>query len=79
LKENAMVRTTVDAWQGVLALVGITLGVIPLIQKLLTGSTGSLWQLLVGGGEGVPALITATVVAIGTGAAVIALERRKRR
>lgn len=74
-----MTHTKIDAWQGVVALVGITLGLIPLVQKLLTGSTGSLWNLVPGGGEGVLALTAAGVVTVGALLVLAALERRKRR
>lgn len=74
-----MVRSKVEVWQGVAAFVGITLGVIPLVQKLLTGATGSLWQLLPGGGEGAPALVAAVVVLVGAIGAVALLERGKHR
>jgi len=74
-----MVKSKIDVWQGVVAFVGITLGVIPLAQKMLTGSTGSLWKLLPGGGQGSLALIAAGVVAVGALLVVAGLERRKRR
>ena len=73
-----MVHGKVEVWQGVAAFVGITLGVIPLVQWLLTDATGSLWQLLPGGGSGTPALVAAVVVLIGAIGAVALLERGKR-
>lgn len=73
-----MVRSKVEVWQGVAAFVGITLGAIPLVQRMLTDATGSLWQLLPGGGEGTPALVAAVVVLVGAIGAVALLERAKR-
>ena len=73
-----MTRNRIDTSQGVVALVGITLGLIPLVQKLLTGSTGSLWQLLFDG-EGVLALTAAVVVTVGAVLIVAVLERAKGR
>lgn len=74
-----MLKSKLDVWQGVVAFVGITLGVIPLVQKMLTGSTGSLWRFVPGGGKGSPALIAAGVVALGALLVVVCLERQKRR
>lgn len=73
-----MARNSVDVWQGGLAFVGITVGVIPLLQVVFTGETGSLWQLLPGGGGGAPALVAVVVVLVGTLVGLTALERAKR-
>lgn len=74
-----MLNSRIDVWQGAAAFVGITLGVIPLAQKLLTGSTGSLWRLLPSGGHGALALAAAGAVALGALLTVAGLERAKRR
>ncbi len=37
-----MTSKTINAWQGVVAFVGITLGAIPLVQLILRGRTGSV-------------------------------------
>lgn len=73
-----MTCSKVEVWQGVVAFVGITLGVIPLVQWLLSDATGSLWQLLPGGGAGTPALAAAAVVLVVAVGVVALLERGKR-
>jgi hypothetical protein len=70
-----MEQKTIQASEGVLALVGITLGAVPLVQRLLTGSTGSLWQLLPGGGTSTAALVAALVVVLSAMVGIAVLER----
>ena len=41
-----MTTWTINAVQGLAALIGITFGAIPLVQFLTTGAAGSLWALL---------------------------------
>lgn len=72
-----MVRSTIDISQGVLAFLGITLGVVPLLMRLFSGETGSLWQLLPGSGAGAPAVVAAVAVLAVTAVGVLVLERRK--
>ncbi|MCD2189708.1 hypothetical protein [Actinomycetospora soli] len=72
-----MEQRTAQASQGVVALVGITLGVVPLAQRLVTGSTGSLRQLLPGGGASTAALVATLVVVIGAVLGIAVLERSR--
>lgn len=72
-----MVATrVVDGWQGVIAFVGITLGVIPLVMALFGGSSG-LWTLVLGDTGPLRWICPLVVLVVGV-AALAALERRKR-
>ena len=73
-----MTTKTINTWQGVAALVGITLGSIPLVQVLLTDAVGSVWALLLdeaGQTAAWPGPLVVVVVAI---AVIALLERGKR-
>lgn len=71
-------RKRLDAWQAVTAFVGITAGLLPLVQVLLGGGPG-LWRLVVGDAAG-PAAYVPPLAILAVAVAVIAwLESLKRK
>lgn len=72
-----MTSKTINTWQGAVALAGITLGAIPLIQFLLHGAPGSVWRWL--GAEGALAWAGPVAVVLVAVAAIAGLERGKAR
>lgn len=63
---------TLDALQGVVAIVGITVGVIPLVRWTLHGEHGGAFQLLFGSPDA-PMAYTIPLLVIAAGVALIAL------
>ena len=61
------------AAQNVVGLVGVTLGLIPLVLYLFTGGIG-LWRLVVGEAPPVPWLYPLAVLVV-AGVALVALDR----
>ncbi|WP_144127691.1 hypothetical protein [Catellatospora sichuanensis] len=73
-----MSRKVIEGWQGLLLVVGITLGVFPLIQIGLGVGRGGLWRLALGDDAGALRWILPLATLIVTLAAIALLERRKR-
>ncbi|QUH01142.1 hypothetical protein HUO13_10260 [Saccharopolyspora erythraea] len=76
-----MTGKQIDAVQGVVGLIGITIGVIPLARWAFTGEHGGLFEWLLGKPTGLMGLLVPlAVVLVGVGviAALEAAKRRKR-
>jgi hypothetical protein len=83
LKEAPMTKSReksrlLDGLQGVSALIGITLGVIPLISWALGGSSGGLLQLILGPLSGAMAYVVPLVVVVLAIGLIAILEAMKR-
>lgn len=72
-----MSSKAINAWQGAVGLVGITLGAIPLVMFLVRGAAGSVWQL-VGDAEGTLGWAGPLAVVLVAVAVIAALERGKK-
>lgn len=72
-----MTSKTVDAWQGLIGLIGITLGVIPLVM-LIFGSSNGLWSLVLDDSAGAIRWVLPVAVLVVGVVAIAVLERRKR-
>lgn len=72
-----MTSKTADAWQGLIGLIGITLGVIPLAMMVF-GSSNGLWTLVLDDSAGALRWVLPLVVLIVGVIAIAVLERRKR-
>jgi len=71
-------KRTLDAWQGVTAFIGITAGLLPLVQVALGRGPG-LWRLLIGPVSG-PLAYAPPLILLAVAIAVIAwLELLKKR
>ena len=73
-----MTSKTINAAQGAAALIGITLGAIPMVQYLLRGTAGSVWKLL-GTGTGTAAWAGPLAVVLAALVAITVLERGRTR
>lgn len=70
---------TIDAFQGLVVIVGIPIGVIPLIRWIANGDHGGLFQWLFGAPTGAMGLV-APLLVIAVGIVIIAiLEMVKKR
>ncbi|MCI2420994.1 hypothetical protein MOQ72_26475 [Saccharopolyspora sp. K220] len=74
-----MTRGQIDALQGVVGFIGVTVGVIPLVRWMIQGEHGAVFRWLFGNPTGllgylVPLVFLAVVVA-----AIAGLEMLKRR
>ena len=73
-----MANRTITTWQGIVAFIGITAGVIPLVRFLVLGRAGSVWSRLfddAGATLGWAGPLVLVVAAIGL---IAGLERRRR-
>ena len=73
-KENSRL----NGLQGLVALVGITLGVIPLIQLVFSGGPGKLLSWAVGSGPSLAAYGVSAAISFTALMLVTILERKKR-
>ncbi|SHF66865.1 hypothetical protein [Streptoalloteichus hindustanus] len=74
-----MTRRTIDGLQGACAIVGITIGVIPLVRWVATDRHGGLFEWVFGARGGVSAyLVPLLLIAVAVGA-IAALEKAKPR
>jgi hypothetical protein len=64
------------AVEGLLGLVGISLGLIPLIQYLVNGRPG-LWRLVLGSAPGAEGWIVPAAVLAGCFLGLVAVDRRR--
>jgi hypothetical protein len=74
-----MTRKAIDGWQGLCCFLGITLGVIPLIQFALGVRRGGLLRFVLGEQPGAALWIAPTAVLVVAVTAIALLERRKAR
>ncbi|MFB9317151.1 hypothetical protein [Cryptosporangium minutisporangium] len=74
-----MTRKAIDGWQGLCFFLGITLGVIPLIQFALGTRRGGLLRFVFGDDPGAARWIVPLVILAVAIAAITLLERRKAR
>lgn len=72
-----MTTRAIDGWQGFVAFVGITIGVIPLIMTAFGAGSG-LWGLVLDDTAGALRWICPLLVLAAGVTAIAALERRKR-
>jgi hypothetical protein len=72
-----MSKRAIDGWQAFFSLIGITLGIIPLIQIGFGIGDGGLWQIVFSEDAGPIRWIVPLVVLVGAIIAVLMLERRK--
>ena len=72
-----MTAKTADAWQGLAGLIGITLGVIPLVMMVF-GSSNGVWSLVLDDSAGALRWVCPLLVLLGGVTAIAILERRKR-
>ncbi len=70
-------RKRLDVWQGAAGFVGITLGLLPLVQVLLGRGPG-LWRAILGGAPGSLAHVLPLAVIAAAVAVIAWLESRKR-
>ena len=71
-------RKRFDAWQGVTGFVGITAGLLPLVQVLLGRGPG-LWRLVVGDTAGPTAYVPPLAILTVAVAVIAWLESLKRK
>jgi hypothetical protein len=70
-------RKRLDAWQGAVGFVGITLGLLPQVQVLLGRGPG-LWRAILGGESGSSAYVLPLAVIAAAVAVIAWLEAQKR-
>ncbi|MCF7550901.1 hypothetical protein [Pseudonocardia sp. WMMC193] len=73
-----MTSKTINTWQGLMGFVGITAGVIPLIQFWVVGSAGSVWRWLFDGVDGTLGWVGPLTTAFVAVVLITVLERRRK-
>jgi hypothetical protein len=69
----------IDAFQGLFAFVGVTLGVIPMVRWAIQEEYGALFEWLFGVQTGSMGYVTPLAVIVAVVGAIAALEMMKRR
>lgn len=70
-------RKRLDAWQGVMGFVGITLGLLPMVQVMLGRGQG-LWRFVLGEASGAAAYVPPLAILTVAVAVIARLESLKR-
>ncbi|MFG1927889.1 hypothetical protein [Cryptosporangium sp. NPDC048952] len=68
---------TIDGWQGFLALIGVSLGVIPLVQYAIGVRRGGLLRFVLGDDPGAALWIVPLVILAVVAVVILLLERGK--
>lgn len=69
---NSRRGRTIEAFQGLVVILGIPIGVVPLVRWIANGDHGGLFQWLLGAPSGAMGLV-APLLVIGVGIAIIAI------
>lgn len=73
-----MTTRVIDTWQGLTAIVGVTLGLVPLATMVIGAGDPGLWRLVLDDTTGGSRWLGPLLVVVAAAAVIAGLERWKR-